>query len=58
MLAAVKKDAIQQYRGNGDSVCQELSMADRLGALEAHANRAFAKKRKSVDDFIKDIDSQ
>ena len=53
-----KKDAIQQYRDNGDGVCQELSMADRLGALEAHANRAFAKKRKSVDDFIKDIDSQ
>ena len=58
MMAAVKKDAIQQFKDNGDDICQELSMADRLGALEAHANRAFAKKRKTVDDFIKDIGSQ
>ena len=58
VMAAVKKDAIQQFKDNGDGVCQELSMADRLGVLEAHANRAFAKKHKIVDDFIKDIDSQ
>ena len=64
-MMVAKRQAVKQYIDSKPSEDDEgafnrpvQSVSDRLEALEIHADRAFAKKRKTIEGFLEDIDQQ
>ena len=64
-MMVAKRQAVKQYIDSKISEDDEgafsqpvPSVSDRLEALEVHADRAFAKKRKAIEGFLEDIDQQ